>query len=119
MNFPITIGDGQTPAGNLVVTATSNNPALVSLHNITVSGSESNRVVSVFPAANQNSDVTIKLTVTDGDGMSVSRNILFGVSPVNDAPVFSGARNVLEAGRTLLRKRSRSMLPTSKQPPPA
>ena len=30
--------------------------------------------------------------------MSVSRNILFGVSPVNDAPVFSGARNVLEAG---------------------
>jgi hypothetical protein len=61
-----TVGDGETPAGNLVVTGASSNGTLVPPGNIVFGGSEAARTVTVTPAANQVGDATITVTVSDG-----------------------------------------------------
>jgi VCBS repeat-containing protein len=61
-----TIGDLETAAGSLTVTATSSNTALVSLSGISLSGTGSARSVTVTPQANQFGTTTITLTVSDG-----------------------------------------------------
>ena len=48
-----TVGDVETPVANLVVTATSDNLALVPTNNIVLAGSGSNRTVQILPAPNQ------------------------------------------------------------------
>jgi len=70
--LPFTIGDGATPAANLVVSGASSNTNLVPNANIIFGGSASNRTVTVTPAPNQSGIATITVTVTDGDGLSAS-----------------------------------------------
>ena len=62
------IGDPETAAGVLTVTATSNNATLVpndSAH-ITVAGAGTSRSVTITPAANTTGTATIVVTVSDG-----------------------------------------------------
>jgi mono/diheme cytochrome c family protein len=61
-----TIGDAATPAGALVLSATSSNPTLVGATNIVFGGSGSNRTVTVMPAANQGGTTTITINVDNG-----------------------------------------------------
>ena len=82
-----TVGDFETPAANLVVTATSSNPALVPTGNILLGGSGSARTFQVRPATNANGTCTITVTVTDADGLTASSAFTLTVTPVNDAPV--------------------------------
>ncbi len=90
LNF--TVGDPDTAAGSLLVTASSSNPALVPTNNIVFGGSGSNRTVTVTPLANISGSATINLTVSDGAG-SASTNFVLTVLPVNDVPVITGVAN--------------------------
>ncbi len=68
----ITVGDTETAAGDLTVTAQSSNPTLVPNANILVVGNGSGRTVTVTPADGEQGIAVITLTVTDGGGASSS-----------------------------------------------
>ena len=76
-----TIGDAETPAENLIVSALSSDPTLVPNENITFDGSGTSRSVSIAPTAAMRGSTTITLTVTDGDMMTASTTFLFTVNP--------------------------------------
>src|SRR5436190_296235 len=83
--IPFSIGDVETPAGNLIVSVRSSNPDLVPDANILFGGSGSNRTVTLRPATNQFGSTTITLTVRDGDGGAASASFLLSVNSVNDS----------------------------------
>jgi len=87
------VGDLETAAGSLILSATSSNTNLVPLLNITFGGSGSNRTVNVVPAANQSGAATITMTVADLDGASTSDSFLLTVASANDAPSFIKGAN--------------------------
>jgi hypothetical protein len=78
-----TVGDADTNLGDLVVTASSNNTALVPNGSIVLTGSGVNRTVAVTPVANGNGSAVITLTVDDGT-TSASSDFLLTVTPVYD-----------------------------------
>ncbi|AKC82000.1 hypothetical protein IMCC26134_02990 [Verrucomicrobia bacterium IMCC26134] len=84
-----TIGDVQTAAVNLIVTATSSNPVKIPLAGLTLGGSDANRTIQVTPSANQVGQSAITVTVTDASGLSSSDNFIVTINAVNDAPVIS------------------------------
>ena len=85
-----TVGDAESSASSLVVTATSSNPALVpnTAAALTFGGSGSSRTLIVTPAANQSGSTTLTVVVSDG-GLTASRTFTLTVTPVNDPPVVS------------------------------
>jgi hypothetical protein len=83
-----TIGDVDTPIGNLVVTATSSDTSIIPDENITLSGTGTNRTVSVLPAANATGTATITLSVFDGT-TTTTQTFDVTVTPENDAPTIS------------------------------
>ena len=64
--IPFTIGDAETAAVNLQLSASSSNPTLVPSGNIVFGGSGSNRTITLTPTGSQNGTPTITVTVTDG-----------------------------------------------------
>jgi Cadherin-like domain/Bacterial Ig domain len=84
-----TVGDPETPAENLTVTATSGNQNLVPDANIALGGSGVGRTLTVTPAADVNGVAEIRLTVTDGVD-SATCTFLLTVVPGNDAPTAIG-----------------------------
>jgi Bacterial Ig domain len=87
------VGDSQTAAGSLAVSAVSSNTALVPNANITLGGSGVNRTVTIRPVQNLNGVTTITVTVTDGGSLSVSDSFQVTVTPLNDAPTISTISN--------------------------
>ena len=81
IRFPI--GDVETDPALLVVTASSDNTALVPRENITLSGSGAERSVTILPVENLSGLATITLTVDDGERTATSSFTL----EVNDPPV--------------------------------
>jgi dextranase len=69
-DLAIVIGDAETPAANLTLSASSDTPALVPPANIVFGGSGANRTVTVTPAAGQSGTATIALRVGDAGGLS-------------------------------------------------
>ena len=61
-----TIGDVETSAADLTLSAGSSNTTLVPISNIIFGGSGANRTVTITPAANQTGTTTITITVDDG-----------------------------------------------------
>ena len=86
-----TVGDAQTPAASLSVSATSSNTALVpnTAGALALSGSGANRSIVVTPLANRSGTTTITVSVSDG-ALSASRSFVVNVAAVNDAPTLSG-----------------------------
>jgi Bacterial Ig domain/Cadherin-like beta sandwich domain/HYR domain/Galactose oxidase, central domain/Kelch motif/Regulator of chromosome condensation (RCC1) repeat len=82
------VNDAETPAADIVVTATSGNTALVPAAGLVLGGSGNSRSITVTPAANANGSATITLTASDGV-LSASRNFTVTVTAVNDAPTIS------------------------------
>jgi VCBS repeat-containing protein len=95
-----TIGDVETAASNLQVTATSSNPALIPVSNIVLGGSGANRTVLATPVANASGTSTITLTVTDANGLKTTETFVVTVTPVNDAPVVLGENVNIRTDRT-------------------
>ena len=84
-----TIGDSETAATALVVTAASSDGTRIPDGNIVLGGTGTNRTVTITPALNQNGGpVTITLTVSDG-GLTTVRTFTVNVTPVNDLPVIA------------------------------
>jgi hypothetical protein len=77
-----TIGDTQTAAADLTLTATSSNQTLVPDANLTLGGSDANRTITVLPASNRTGNATITLTVSDG---TLTANTTFTVT-VSETP---------------------------------
>ncbi|MDB6032866.1 MAG: Repeat family, partial [Verrucomicrobiales bacterium] len=88
-----TIGDVETFANNLTLTASSSNPTLIPASNIILSGGGSNRTVTILPATNQTGTASITITVADENGGAASDSFVVTVSPVNDAPTISSIAN--------------------------
>ena len=84
-----TIGDAETAAADLVVTAASSNTNKIPVSGIVLGGSGANRTVQVFPAANQVGQATVTLTVTDAGGASNGDSFIVTITQVNDAPTIS------------------------------
>ncbi|MFO1501807.1 MAG: Ig-like domain-containing protein, partial [Verrucomicrobiota bacterium] len=99
-----TVGDQETPASSLTVSADSSNTALVDAGGISLSGSGANRSIKVTPIANAFGRTTITVRVSDdgdnGDApKSTTRNFVVTVNGVNDAPVITQAQ---QPGQTVV-----------------
>jgi formylglycine-generating enzyme required for sulfatase activity len=98
-----TVGDAQTAAGSLSVSASSSNTGLVPNANIVFSGSGANRTVTVIPASNESGTATITVTVSDGS-LSTSDTFVLTVNsaPANTAPTISdiATQTINEGGNT-------------------
>lgn len=81
-----TIGDAETPAGSLTLTATSSDTDLVALAGITFGGSGANRTISLVPRPNASGTATITVTVTDGSGVAASDSFNVTFNGTNDPP---------------------------------
>jgi predicted extracellular nuclease len=80
-----TVNDTETALNDLVVTATAtSNTGVVSLANVTVSGTGANRTVSINPTGVGFANIT--LTVTDGGGLSTSTVLNYAASAASVAP---------------------------------
>ena len=90
--LPFTVGDSETPAASLSISASSSNSALVPEGGIQLSGSGAARSVRVFPATGLTGTATITLTVSDG-GASASTSFVVTVSPSDAAPTISALNN--------------------------
>ena len=94
-----TVGDAETPAGSLTVTAASSNTALVPLSGIALGGSGANRTVTVTPAAGQTGTAIITLTVQDANGATAADTFTVTVPPAvppiipPGSPVLVGGAN--------------------------
>lgn len=89
----VTVGDIETAAGTLTLTATSSNTALIPVANVIFGGSGSNRTVRVSPGTNQFGVTTVMINVSDGTNVT-SQPLTVTVTPVNDAPTFNVINNV-------------------------
>ena len=103
-----TIGDVESGAGSLVVTATSSNTALVPNAIIVLGGPGSSRTISLTPAPNANSSAnggptTITLSVSDGGNVTTT-TFTVTVQSVNNAPTLTlpAAQTVDEATQLVL-----------------
>jgi surface-anchored protein len=88
-----TVGDAETPAGSLVVTAKSSNSTLVPVANVTLGGSGANRTVNVTPATNQPGNATITLTVTDSSGGSAESSFVITFDDIPEDPTLAAISN--------------------------
>jgi hypothetical protein len=76
-----TVGDAETAAGSLTVTATSSDQSVVADGGIVLAGAGANRTVTVSPVANQSGSATITVTVSDGNGGTASDTFVLTVDP--------------------------------------
>jgi extracellular elastinolytic metalloproteinase len=83
-----TVGDVDTAAGSLTVSASSSNTALVPNAGVTFGGSGANRTLVATPAANQSGSATITVTVSDGN-LTASTSFVLAVTAVDDRPTIS------------------------------
>src|SRR5262249_5273143 len=93
LTVPFTIGDVETPALSLALTATSANPAVLPTTSIFFSGAGANRTVTFVPLPNQFGTSQVTVAVSDGLASS-STSFLVNVISVNDTPTLDPLTNV-------------------------
>lgn len=98
---PFVIGDFETPAAALTLSASSSNPALAPAANITFAGSGTNRALNIEPVTNQFGSALITVTVTDAEGLTASDSFRFTVTPENDPPTLDPLADLLLRQGTL------------------
>ncbi|MFM1770176.1 MAG: hypothetical protein RJA22_2705 [Verrucomicrobiota bacterium] len=82
-----TVGDDTTPPGDLIVTATSSQPALIAPGDIVLGGSGASRTLAFTPRAGAHGTALLTLTVTDTTSLSTQLGVPVTVVPVNDPPL--------------------------------
>lgn len=87
-SIAITVGDVETAAGSLVLSAASSNETLVSngAGSFAFGGSGTARTLVITPAARPSGTTVITLTVTDGDLMTATDTFLLTVNPLYSLP---------------------------------
>ncbi|MEY4385507.1 MAG: hypothetical protein RLY20_790 [Verrucomicrobiota bacterium] len=78
--IPFTIGDAETAATSLLLSAFSSNTNLVPTNRIVFGGSGTSRTVTITPTSNQLGTATITLSVSDGS-LSASNSFALTVNP--------------------------------------
>jgi len=91
--LPFTIGDAETPADQLTLSATSSNPNLIGQSGITFGGSGPDRTVQLTPGIDQTGTTTITIFVADDGGKSNSTSFVLTVVPTNTPPTISDFTN--------------------------
>ena len=91
--LPFTVGDAESSAASLTVSATSSNTGLVPNGNIVLSGSGASRTVKVTPATSQSGSALITVSVNDGTITTSTSFTLTVQVPVNTAPTISAIAN--------------------------
>ena len=86
--IPFTVADADTPVGDLTLSGSSDNEALVPNGNIVFGGSGANRTVTVTPNADQTGSATITVTVSDGAN-TASDTFVLTVVATNTPPTIS------------------------------
>ena len=76
-----TVGDAESAAATLTVSATSSNPTLLPVSAITLGGTDAARSLSLAPVAGQTGATTVTLTVQDPQGMTTSAAFTLTVDP--------------------------------------
>ena len=89
-----TVGDAQTAATNLVVSAASTNTALVLSGGFQFGGSGTNRTIVVTPAVNQTGTTKITVSVVDGGGLVASQAFALVVQAYNLPPTLNAIGNL-------------------------
>jgi hypothetical protein len=74
------VGDAETPAGGLIVTATSSNPTLVPPSGLVLGGSGADRTLTIVPARKKSGTAVITLSVTDADGATTTTTFVVTVT---------------------------------------
>lgn len=96
-----TVGDVETAAGSLTISATSSNTTLLPVANLVLGGSGASRTISITPASGQSGLSTITLTVSDGEKTSAMAFTLTVAATVsgNTAPTIQSiAGETIQAG---------------------
>jgi prepilin-type N-terminal cleavage/methylation domain-containing protein/prepilin-type processing-associated H-X9-DG protein len=91
-----TVGDVETSADNLLLSAASTNPTLLPTNNIAFGGSGSNRTVTVTPVAGQQGIAFVTLIVKDGVGATANATFRLTVG----VPFISAVANVSAPSNT-------------------
>ena len=108
-----TIGDLETPAGNLTVSGSSSNPALVPTPNIVFGGSGASRTVTVTPAADGTGTATITVVVSDGTTSTPTAFLLTVNVPTTVQPPNSLHVSALSGNLVTLRFRPSTLGPAA------
>src|SRR5204863_303574 len=87
------VGDLESAAATLLVSARSSNQQLLPDANLVLSGTDSNRTIRLTPATNQSGTATVTLTVRDPEGLSTNSSFVLTVTPANDAPTIGSIAN--------------------------
>jgi len=90
--IPFTIGDAETPASSLTLSAASSNPTLAPTANIVFGGSGQNRTVTITPATGQSGSAQITISVSDGTN-SASSAFTLTIQQSNMPPTISAIGN--------------------------
>lgn len=92
-NIPFVIGDGETPADNLLLVGDSSNTELIPTSGIIFGGSGSNRTVSLSPNFDVSGTTTITIVVLDEGSKSNATSFVVTVLPENTPPIISSFTN--------------------------
>ena len=89
ISIPFVINDSSTAVASLVVGAMASNPDLIPTNAISISGTTSDRTMTITPPPNLNGSTTITVWVIDSQFGYTSSNFVLQVTAANDAPVIS------------------------------
>jgi hypothetical protein len=81
-----TIGDVETPAASLIVTASSSDTTLLRKDAIALSGDGATRTIAARPSAGKSGIVHVSVTVSDGEA-TTTRELAIRIGTVNHAPI--------------------------------
>ncbi|QDU30868.1 hypothetical protein ETAA8_60170 [Anatilimnocola aggregata] len=100
----VTVGDAETAAGSLTVSATSNNQALILNNGLVFTGSGSSRVLTITPVSGATGTANVTVTVNDGSGGITTDTfvVTINAAPANTAPTITsiGNQTIAEDGVT-------------------
>lgn len=84
--FAFTVGDVESPATSLVVTASSSDTTLIPAAGIRIAGTGADRTITLTPAVGRTGSATITLRVVDETGLASVRTIAVQVRPDTTPP---------------------------------
>ena len=89
ISIPFVVNDSSTPVANLVVGAMASNTDLVPTNAISITGTTTDRTLTITPPPDRNGSTTITVWVLDSANGYTSSNFVLQITAANDAPVIS------------------------------